>query len=203
MQSEKSRIEKYLELQLKEFRSITEQFLSPEHRIAFKTELITKGKIINEELPPQKVFKRSQVNKISFTIFGTGGFSAMAILVGFKFDDWVSATLLFFIAIAVWTKVWISDPKNSIKLDHVGITYNEDFFPWKNIISTHILYTDRPSNNGEDESYLILELLTGEIKKLELTKINFSKTYLDDNSSDEVIFGHYIEMYKRNLKSFI
>ena len=197
MQSEKSRIEKYLELQLKEFRSKTEQFLSSEHKFAFKTELIKKGKIVNEELPPQKVFKPSQFNKISLTLFGVGGFSALAILIGAKHDSWGIASLFFFIAIALLIKVWYSDPKNSIKLDHQGITYNEDFYPWKNIISTHILYTERPSNSGEDESYLILELSTGNIKKLELTKINFSRFYMDSSSSEEVIFGHYIEMYKR------
>lgn len=194
MQSEKSKIDVYLESQIKD----SGRFLPPEHKFYFKTELINKDKFLEEKLPQQKVFKPSLFNKISATIFGVGGFSTLAILVGVEERSWGVALILFSLAIVILIKLWISAPNNSIKIDRTGLFYNKDFFPWNSIISTHILYLERTSNHGRgDESYLILELQEGKIMNLELTKINFSKIYMDSSSKDEKIFGHYIEMYKK------
>lgn len=199
MESEKSRIEKYLELQVKEYRGRSEQYFVPEKSYAFKTELMNQGKIMNEILPPKKVFKPSQINKIAASIFGAGGSLTLSGFLVIQNGIWGPPLILFILASVLLIKIWYLDANNTIILDKKGLTYNEDFYLWKDILSSHILYTKRQSKNAEDESYLILELTNGKIKKLELTKINFSNFLTDDSSKDEVIFGHYIEMYKKQL----
>jgi hypothetical protein len=171
--------------------------MEPEKRVAFKTELLDRGKIVNEVLPPHMVFRPSRINKIATSVLAAGGGLGLIIFL-MKDGIWGPSLFILVVAVVSLIKIWHIDADNTIKLDKKGLYYNEDLYSWKSIVSSHILYTQRLSRNEENDSYLILELANGKIKKLELTRINFSKFYLDGSSQDEVIFGHYIEMYKRH-----
>jgi hypothetical protein len=187
---EKSKIEKYIEYVKTDNRSRINKELFPEERIVFKTEIDEK---IKTEIPEKMVFKPNLLNKILISIFGCVGF----LIFGIVSHQFIPFYIFSIISIGLFLKVWFMDPNNILILDTKGITLNEDTYDWENIISTHISYIERPSNNGEDESYLILELKNGQIRNLEITKINFSNIFISSSISNEYKLAHYIEKFKQ------
>lgn len=187
---EKSKIDKYIEYVKTDNRNRIKKELFPEERIVFKTEI---DENIKTEIPDKMVFKPNHLNKLLISIFGCGGFLTFGI-VSHQFIPFYIFTI---ICLSLFIKIWFIDSNNTLILDKNGITFNEDFFNWENIKTTHITYIERPSNNGEDESYLILELQNGQIRNLELTKINFSNFFTDSSINDEYRLAHYIEKFKQ------
>lgn len=193
---EKSRIEKYLELQVKDYRNKTEKLLYPEKSLVLKTETV--GYLVNDPvvLPQKMTFKPSRVKRILMTLVFIIS-SAFAGYFFFRTEFWQASILVLGALIMTIFKIWDKNLNNTVELDRVGIRYNDHLYKWADILSTHILYSEHQSEGTNYESFLILELKDDRIKKLELTKIQFSDFQLDNTIKNEKVFGHYIERYKQ------
>lgn len=177
-----------------------EKILEPRISTIFETEYLDSYKGTNDNFPIEKSFKSSKVNRIFltilFSVISLAPFLTKNTSIKDSFFFSIFITLVFCLPIALY--IWSTEKlKNKLTLNNQGILFNNEFYKWSNILTTHIEFINN-GRNRDKEGFLLLGLDSGQIKVLDISFINFTSFIWDSNIYNARVLGHYIEVYKKN-----
>lgn len=192
--NEKTNIEKYIDVLKKDNRSELKKELFPEDTSVIPTKISIQLDKIYPILPEKITFKPNFIDKISITIFLT----SLTIGIGVLSKELIPVLVFGVFSSIVFFKIWFLDSSKSLSFDKFGLYYDDEFYKWNDIKSTYTCYTNKSTNDEFNEFYLLIEFENGRITNLDIAKISFSTFWKYSTFSDDVIIGHYIELYKQN-----
>ena len=192
--NEKTNIEKYIDVLKKNNRSEFQKEFEPENTIVELTKIDAQLDTLHQVLPEKISFQTNLGNKIAITLF----LCLITTITPIISKNFIPFLVLGILSTIVIVKIWILDNRNRITLDKTGIHFNDEFYKWNEIKSTHTCFTEKYSNSENNEFYLLIEFKNGKITNLDIAKISFSTFWKYSTFSDDVIIGHYIELYKQN-----
>ena len=178
-----------------------EKFIDPRHSNTFETKYIENYKKTDNEIPETVTFKAGLANRILMTVLLLT-LLVFVLICGFqsRFEKGELYFIIFFgvFFIILFVKMWFnSDFKNRLILSENGIAYNDDLYYWKDIVVTQIQYIYKRKDR---EGYLYVGLNAGSIKILNITNLQFGSFLFGSSKRDELVLGHYIEVFKKRNK---
>ena len=199
----KQKLLKSIETLTTERQTRLERFIDPRISNTFETKYIENYRTKDNEVPETITFKTSLINRILPTAFLLS-IILFGFIVGYEqghdrdYFFGFSFFAIFYIAILI--KIWFTeDSKNKLTLSKNGIAYNNVLYLWKDILGTHIQYVYK-GGNQDHEGYLYIGMKTGSLEMLDISKLQFGFFLFDSSAQDDLILGHYIEVFKKRNK---
>lgn len=173
-------------------------FVNPLYVHTYETKERAQYKKSDNRIPDELIFKHNRLGPILLIVVINCvllGFLVIRLINNSPITYICGVLALFIVSLIISLQVLFKlRSGNVIKLNNEGITYNDEVFLWSHIVTTHIQY--RTKGKEYRHSYLIIGLVSGEIKVCDISSVNFGRFFWDTIFSDERMLGRYVEFFK-------